>query len=250
MTGTIAAMQRAANELEASNIGYDQNQRWSFFQNGQIVKNKEADCSSLCGAIVKLGGYNVNLADPFYTGSFRSRLVAAGFTAIRFSSLSQVRTGDFLLKEGHHVEFAYTATTFYSDHIDEHGNIVGGAAGDQGNETSFRQAYNYSGGWDYILRPPADPAKKSNDQIANEVIAGNWGNGDERKNRLAAAGYNPTQIQALVNQKLAAPAKKSVSEIATEVIQGKWGNGDDRVKRLTAAGYDAKAVQAEVNRRL
>ncbi len=71
------------------------------------------------------------------------------------------------------------------------------------------------------------PAKKSNEEIANEVLAGAWGNGDDRKNRLSAAGYDYNAIQAIVNQK-AAPAKKSNEEIAKEVLAGAWGNSDDR----------------------
>ena len=43
---------------------------------------------------------------------------------------------------------------------------------------------------------------KSNETIAKEVIAGKWGNGAERKNRLTQAGYNYSEIQALVNQLL------------------------------------------------
>jgi len=101
--------------------------------------------------------------------------------------------------------------------------------------------------------PPPAPPKKSNDTIANEVLAGKWGNGEDRKRRLAAAGYDYATIQALVNQKLgvggSAP-RKSVSTLATEVLAGKWGNGDDRKRRLQAAGYDYAAVQKEVNRRL
>jgi N-acetylmuramoyl-L-alanine amidase CwlA len=42
--------------------------------------------------------------------------------------------------------------------------------------------------------------KKSNEEIAKEVLAGKWGNGGERKQKLEAAGYNYTQIQALVNK--------------------------------------------------
>ena len=44
--------------------------------------------------------------------------------------------------------------------------------------------------------------KKSIDQLADEVIAGNWGNGEDRKNRLSQAGYNYDQVQAKVNEKL------------------------------------------------
>lgn len=45
------------------------------------------------------------------------------------------------------------------------------------------------------------PVKKSNDEIAKEVLAGKWGNGDDRKRRLQAAGYDYNAIQAIVNQK-------------------------------------------------
>lgn len=99
------------------------------------------------------------------------------------------------------------------------------------------------------------PAKKSVDEIANEVIAGKWGTGKDRQNRLAAAGYNYSEVQARVNQILgvktaSTPAKKSINEVAREVIQGKWGNGDARRKALRAAGYDVDAVQKRVNEML
>lgn len=42
--------------------------------------------------------------------------------------------------------------------------------------------------------------KKSNNDIAKEVIAGKWGNGAERKRRLQAAGYNYSVIQGIVNK--------------------------------------------------
>lgn len=35
--------------------------------------------------------------------------------------------------------------------------------------------------------------------IAKEIIAGKWGNGDERKQRIIAAGYNYDIVQGLVN---------------------------------------------------
>lgn len=41
--------------------------------------------------------------------------------------------------------------------------------------------------------------KKTIDEIAKEVIAGKWGNGTDRKNRLTAAGYNASEVQKRVN---------------------------------------------------
>lgn len=45
----------------------------------------------------------------------------------------------------------------------------------------------------------SSPAKKSVDEIAREVLAGKWGNGQDRKNRLTAAGYDYNAVQARVN---------------------------------------------------
>lgn len=98
-----------------------------------------------------------------------------------------------------------------------------------------------------VVYPKAAPAKKSVAVIAQEVIDGKWGNGQDRKNRLTAAGYNYDEVQNYVNKLLSAPAKKSIDEVAREVIAGKWGNGADRKNRLTAAGYDYDAVQKRVN---
>lgn len=98
--------------------------------------------------------------------------------------------------------------------------------------------------------------RKSVEQIANEVIAGQWGNNPERGQRLAAAGYNPTEVQNAVNAKFgvsgakSAPVRSSVTQIAREVIAGQWGNGNERRARLGRAGYNYAEVQAEVNRML
>ena len=44
--------------------------------------------------------------------------------------------------------------------------------------------------------------KKSNEEIANEVLKGMWGNYPERKQRLEAEGYNYYAIQDIVNKRL------------------------------------------------
>lgn len=51
---------------------------------------------------------------------------------------------------------------------------------------------------------PADAlgTKKSVDAIAREVIRGDWGNGDERKQKLTAAGYDYSAVQKKVNELL------------------------------------------------
>ena len=97
---------------------------------------------------------------------------------------------------------------------------------------------------------PTPSPKKSNTEIAKEVIQGKWGNGAERKKRLENAGYDYAAVQKEVERLLAGqkkPAKKSVDEVAREVIAGKWGNGAKRVYNLTKAGYNYVAVQKRVN---
>lgn len=44
--------------------------------------------------------------------------------------------------------------------------------------------------------------EKTIEQLANEVIEGKWGNGEERKNRLTNSGYNYQEVQNKVNEKL------------------------------------------------
>lgn len=46
----------------------------------------------------------------------------------------------------------------------------------------------------------ATTEKKSNTEVAKEVIAGKWGNGAERKQRLTAAGYDYEAVQKIVNE--------------------------------------------------
>ena len=41
---------------------------------------------------------------------------------------------------------------------------------------------------------------KTNEELAKEVLAGKWGNGAERKNKLTKAGYNYSEVQAIVNE--------------------------------------------------
>ncbi len=44
------------------------------------------------------------------------------------------------------------------------------------------------------------PAKKSNEEIAREVLQGKWGNGATRKKKLTNAGYDYSAIQKIVNK--------------------------------------------------
>ena len=82
------------------------------------------------------------------------------------------------------------------------------------------------------------PSKKSNADVAFEVILGEYGNGEDRKRMLKRDGYDYNTIQSLVNK---------YYELAGEVIQGYWGNGWNREQALNGAGYNYDAIQYIVN---
>lgn len=98
-------------------------------------------------------------------------------------------------------------------------------------------------------QPTPAPAPAVNiDALADAVIRGDYGNGEERKRRL---GANYAAVQKRVNEKLAGKTttKPSVNidALADAVIRGEYGNGDERRRRL---GANYAAVQKRVNQKL
>ena len=87
------------------------------------------------------------------------------------------------------------------------------------------------------------------EDLANEVIAGKYGNGEERKQKL---GSSYDEVQRRVNEILLGKdsSTNTNEELAKEVIEGKWGNNPERKQRLLEAGYDYEAIQKIVNQRL
>ena len=97
---------------------------------------------------------------------------------------------------------------------------------------------------------PTENVLKSDETVANEVLQGLWGNGNERIERLTDAGYDAQKIQNIVNRLVLGEDDEGIvdiDEVAQEVIQGEWGNGDERRVRLENAGYNYQAVQDRVN---
>jgi GH25 family lysozyme M1 (1,4-beta-N-acetylmuramidase) len=92
-----------------------------------------------------------------------------------------------------------------------------------------------NGGFNGFSKQPIKPIppapKKSNDEIAKEVIDGKWGNGNDRKTKLSKAGYDYNTIQSIVNKLIAVtPPKKSIVVGA-------------RVKVLKAVQYDGNSFK-------
>lgn len=104
-----------------------------------------------------------------------------------------------------------------------------GYMGSTGNSTGAHLHFGIKKGSNYIdplpyLKGDAnfgnnEESKKSVEDIAKEVIAGKWGNGQDRKDRLTNAGYNYSEVQAKVN----------------ELLKGNTGN-DKKYIQITANG--------------
>ncbi len=94
---------------------------------------------------------------------------------------------------------------------------------------------------------PGNSASSDLDSVAQEVLQGLWGNGQERFDNLTNAGYDAQAVQDKVNSLLGGEDTVDLNTVANEVIQGLWGNGQERYDNLTSAGYDAQAVQNRVN---
>ena len=138
------------------------------------------------------------------------------------------------------------------------GNVDGYSYNWAGTSTFKRKTRYLSDGTVYAFYRPrwsgttststSQTNKKSVYELAKEVIAGKWSAGEERKQKITAAGYNYSAVQNRVNELLSGKTpQKSVDELAREVIAGKRGNGEERRKKLTAAGYNYSAVQNRVN---
>lgn len=89
------------------------------------------------------------------------------------------------------------------------------------------------------------------EEVAKDVIRGVYGNGEMRKQKLKNAGYNYSEVQAIVNKMLNGSSNNvNLEDVARDVIRGVYGNGEERRQKLEKAGYNYSEVQAIVNRML
>ena len=95
-------------------------------------------------------------------------------------------------------------------------------------------------------KPAASTGKKSTDTIAKEVIAGKWGNGNDRKKKLEEAGYNYNTIQNRVNEMLGVKASSSSGSSGTTKKNLKVGM---KAKPKTAVSYDGVKLISSVTKK-
>ena len=119
------------------------------------------------------------------------------------------------------------------------------------NQTRVKGNGNWGLNGNYVflgfIKNPAvkdDPkTTKTIDELAQEVIRGDWGNGQDRYNRLTNAGYDYNAVQSKVNELMAKPSA-DILDLVKKTIRGDFGNGDSRKNAL---GSNYAEVQRQVN---
>lgn len=129
-------------------------------------------------------------------------------TAVQpFGTLYRVQTGAYKQKANADMQLAKVKAAGFDTYMVKVGSLYKiqvGAYSKKANADAMVAKLKAAGFDTYITTEKGDevaasPAKKTVDEIAREVIAGEWGNGEERKQKLTAAGYDCTAVQAKVN---------------------------------------------------
>lgn len=94
-------------------------------------------------------------------------------------------------------------------------------------------------GLNCFTKPEEIPAEKTIQEMAQEIISGKWGNGEDRKKRLLEAGYDYAAIQAVVNEIVAKP--KRIHTVAKgdtlSAIAKKYGTTVQKILDENKAAY-------------
>lgn len=144
MTKTESAVQWAINIANDNRHGYSQANRWG---------NPDYDCSSLVISAWQQAGVPVKSNGATYTGNMYNVFRACGFTDVTAScnraTGAGMQRGDVLLNVKYH-----TAMYIGGGQMVQASSTRGHPeSGDQtGTEIWVCRYYNYSRGWDYVLR--------------------------------------------------------------------------------------------------
>lgn len=185
------------------------------FDPSKVTKNVNIDCSKLVQLCLAYAGITV---PDWYTGNMKS--ICKGMPkTFEVIEGAKAQTSDYLLRG----DILVTKTKGHTVIVLSNGAKAKASAVSKTEKTT----------------------RKTVAEVAAEVLKGKWGNGEERRKKLQAAGYDCAAVQAAVNSLII--RDKTAEAVAKEVIAGKWGNGEERKEKLKAAGYDAEAVQKKVN---
>lgn len=254
--------------------GYTQGNRWGNGTKETVdlgdgvsveVMQGDRDCSS--AIISALNAVGIDTGDATYTGNMKRNILNTGlFVWYGINDFSAQR-GDIYLNEVNHTAMCTSAygsaggDMLAEFSIAENGTAYGQEGDQTGYESHICAYYDYP--WDGILHWKGDGATLGGDTtnsdtststddidaLARAVIRGEYGVGNERKQRL---GDKYDAVQARVNAILNGTADTDTSsendadieQLAKDVIRGNYGNGKER-KNALGDLYDR--VQARVN---
>ena len=230
--------QQAINIANDNRHGYSQYNRWG---------NPDYDCSSLVVTVVQNSGIPVKSNGATYTGNMYSVFLKCGFKdvtkSVNLRTGQGLKRGDVLLNTKHHTEIYIGNGKNVGARISEKGTIYGKAGDQTRQEIRTHSYFNYP--WNYVLRYPESYTHNVNNsvdnsitQFAKEVIKGNYGNGNARKENIYTTVQN--EVNNILNKRKL--KNNYVTEIAKKVIQGQFGNGEARKNNL----YNT--IQKEVNK--
>ena len=120
--------------------GYSQYNRWL----------PDVDCSS--SIILAYEQTGVKKAGATYTGNMRTAFVKCGFEAIPYKKGMALIRGDVLLNEKHHTCLYLGNKKIVQASCSETGGITGRTGDQTGREVAIGNFYEFSKGWDYVLR--------------------------------------------------------------------------------------------------
>ena len=166
-----------------------------------LINHANRQSIGLCAAYVadalEAGGFKFTRQASAYM--YRTNGILTGIGYIEISKPSYFNKGDITVTENNsahpHGHMAmWSGSNWISDFIQNSEFVYGS------NQPPVHY-YRYGGG-NVDPQPSKACAGKTITQVAQEVIAGLWGNGDDRKNRLTAAGCDYYAVQAEVNRLL------------------------------------------------
>ena len=171
--------------------GYDQIKRWG----------KDYDCSSLVISAYENAGVPVKANGATYTGNMKSAFIKCGFKALLYYRGIDLIKGDVLLNEQHHTAMYIGSEQIVQASINEKGTATGGKTGDQtGREIAVSPFYEYSKGWQYVLRydeTPHEEIKTVNIEVRRLVYGDICAEVSVVQTLLNALGYKGTNGKSL-----------------------------------------------------
>lgn len=143
MSAVIAeAVSWAVGIAQDDSHGYSQYKRWG----------PDYDCSSLVISAYEQAGVPVKEAGATYTGNMRAAFKKCGFSVLFYRSGMTLVRGDILLNERHHTAMYLGEGQIVQASIAETGKIYGKEGDQTKREIAVSTFYEFSKGWDYVLR--------------------------------------------------------------------------------------------------